>query len=336
MRIVFFGDGTISIPSKIDTMAGQNIMQSSNEFSEPRLLREFHELPQEIVHEIFEYIPEYGHRVSVNLHERSLSAPVVSVYCDFLRYCGRKDEDNITICVDIIESNDLHKIAADDIVECAIRYLKKNLRLVICIYLERSLSMSVDIFGRLGIARAANFSEVHDTDCHDTIIYSQPDYCTKIIELYSLMILRDNELLTKKEFDAEINKIIKVTETIDLTIVLELILAQWSYNEHIYRLVVRYFGHTDIMNAVIERLKNESAIAEGIIVAEMYYYGHEQLTRQLSYQRLSTDIEHNKLASIRNQLLDIVPVAAYYDLMGRTADSFRKLLFVIESMADEN
>lgn len=313
-------------------MIGQNIMQSSDDFSEPRLLREFHELPQEIIYEIFAWIPEYGHRVSANLHERSLNAPTVSAYCDFLRYCGRKDEDDITICTNILESNDLLEISADDIVECAIEYLKKNLRLVICVYLEQSLSMSVDIFGRLGIAGAANFSEIHDTDCYGTDIYLQPEWSARIIKLYALMILRDNGMLTKKEFDAEITEIAGLH---DLTIVLELILVQQSYNEHIYHLVVRYFGHTDTMNTVIERLKNESAVAEGIIVAEMYYYDHEQLTRQLSYQRLSTDIDRDKLVGIRNQLLDIVPVAAYYDLMGRTADSFRKLLFAIESLADE-
>lgn len=283
-------------------------------------MQDFQVIPQEIVHEIFEYIPEYGHRVSACLHERSKGGPTVSAYCDFLRYCGRKDEDDIIICIDIL---DLHKSLPDDLVDHATRYLKKKLRLVIYAYLERLLSMSVDIFEQLGIARAAHFSEIHDTDRCGS------EWHTKIIELYVLMILRDNGLLTKKDFDTEIAGVS------DMAIILELILAQWTYYEHIHCLVIRYFGHADIINVVIERLKNESAITEGIIVAELYYYGSDQLTQQLSYQKISTSIERNKLVDVRNQLLDIVPVHAYYEVMGRNAHIFHKLLFMIESMADE-
>lgn len=48
-------------------------------------MNNFNELPQEIIHEIFEYVPEYGLQVSKELHKRSFES-LPSYYCDIIRY----------------------------------------------------------------------------------------------------------------------------------------------------------------------------------------------------------------------------------------------------------
>lgn len=298
--------------SKIDEAVTQNIMYDSS------LLEQFKELPQEIAYEIFGWIPEYGHRINKELHERSLCTAKISIYCDFLRYCARWPMKPLDICIDVLKKDDLNGSkelsGSKDLINGAIKYLTSKIQDLVCEYLYNVDQDLHRVFKKLGIINSHKFSEIEQYDYEGNEIYVKQGY-TKIIELYSLMILCDNCLLTKKEFER------RCSETSGLAAILGLILTGFADTDHIYLAVIRYFGRKEIMTEVIERLEDNTEILEDLL-------------RCLSYPKVRTSLDRNGLMAVREQLLDKMPTVVYHDSGNDNVD-FRRLIFMIESLADE-
>lgn len=285
---------------------------------------ELFELPQELVNEIFEYVPEYGHRVSKELHELSLQVVEASIYSDFYRYCARLPMSSMDICIQLLEEK-----YAEDLKNDAIKYLKKNLQELVSRYLDNRESVHKNIFEYVGISLAHRISDI---DCgyydkHD--VYKKIEWRAKVIELYSLMILRDSGLMVKKEFDA------KCLEIADLEIILEIVFAVFLYYEHIFSTAIRYFSSEPIMKAVIKRLNNKTAVSEDILFNNDYSFSHDRFAEYTEYYKAAKKMDRSNLQEIHDRILDAVPEDAYYDSETNVKLDIRQALFMIEMMADE-
>lgn len=286
----------------------------------------FTQIPQELIYEIFGYVPEYGHRVNRDLHERSKTIRTVSVYCDLLRYCARMSGGPIEICNKVIGLADI----SGDIKIDAIGYLKKNLRGLLSMYLDNRDSVLIDTLIRVGIDFADKLSNVDCGYYEPSNLYGCLDTREKVIKLYSLMIIRDAGLMTKKEFEAGCLKVG------DLEIVLEIMFGVFDYNEHIYRVSIRYFSSEPIMPKVIERLNSMAAITEGILADDDdYIYDPRCLTQFMEYNDQQKKMDRSSLRKVRDQLLRHVPKNAYYSSVTNNNVNIQVMLFMLDSLADE-
>lgn len=198
----------------------------------------FDELPQEIVYEIFTYVPEYGHRVSYELHERSLDSSGVSAYCDFRRYCTRSIAEPLETCIEIASSR-----LSDDITDDATKYLRRNVHGLLFKYLYEEYDAEDDEVGPIirsmlsdfGIQDINRLTKIGNTGYNhlrNAIVHSR---WTKIyVNFYVSMILLDNKLITKKEFDRQI-------KVVNLKSILQCIIYIREIYDHISCLVIRYF-----------------------------------------------------------------------------------------------
>lgn len=290
-----------------------------------QLFKEYQIIPQELVDHIISFVPEYGHRLTKELHQRSLEATNASVYCDFYRYCARSTSSPIITCIDIYEKGSV----AEDLDNGITRYLTKNLRELICMYLNDLESVSKGIFPYIGITSMHRISDV-DFGYYDAYnLYKCIDYRAKVIELYSLMIIRDVGLMTKKEFEA------KCLVIDDLAIRLEIVFSIFIYEEHIYSVAIRYFSSEPIMSIVVERLNTRAAVNDGIMFGDVYSYDDEHMLQYIEYNNTAKKMDRGSLRKIRDQILSIVPGDAYYESDRIDRIDVRQALFMVESLADE-
>lgn len=284
------------------------------------------ELPQEIVHEIFDFVPEYGHRVCLELHERSKTVRDISAYCDFLRYCTRLSDGPIDVCVKVMGSDNL----SGDIKIAAIRYLKKNLRGLVSMYLDDHKLVTKNVLRDLGVVLVDRISSINCGYYDSNDVYKLIEWRSKVIELYSLMIIRDAGLMTKKEFNTACSGIIGIEVT------LELVFSLFEWNEHIYRVAIRYFASEPIMADVIRRLDSWAAVDDGILYDIDYSYDSVYLRKYMDYNDISKKMDRGNLQEIRDQILMSVPNDAYCRYSALNNVDIQETLFMLESLADED
>lgn len=281
-------------------------------------------LPQEIIYEIISFVPEYGHRVSKYLHRKSVAATEASIYCDFYRHGARLSDSRIYMCFKILK-----KDGPEDLKDGAIRYLKKNPLEVVSMYLENRCTNYKNVLEHIGITNAGKISciDYGYLDYHD--VYKSIEWRTKVIRLYSLMILRDSGMMTKKEFDT---KCLKIS---DLATILEIVFGIFPHYDHIYNTAIRYFSSVEIMSDVIKRLENEAAVIDGLVIGREYSYDAPKLSRYMKYQETSKKMDRNNLLKIRDQILGVVIDDIYHYSSSIDTDDIREAFFMIESLADE-
>lgn len=287
-------------------------------------MQDFNMIPQELVEHIISYVPEYGHRVSRDLHKRSLSIQEVSAYCDFYRYCVRMHRSPFNACITILTSN-----TYEDIKNAALKYLEKNRRRFLCEYLKHVGWIPSNILSDLGFANVDHWTKIslYYNDNRTTIIYKDIEYCIKVNGLYALMILLDNGFMSKKEFDAECALIE------DLDVVLEIILSVYEHVHHIFNAAIRHFPKH--MSTVISRMECDQATVDHI-VHEKYYSGSdniEYIRHKLCPQKMGIDADRNILRRIRDRLMSGIEYHNCRDDIYQ--HDYHALVSMIESMADE-
>lgn len=222
------------------------IMYISNNFNDLDKLREqeqlrgLTDLPQEIMYEIFKFVPEYGHRVSACLHEQSLYAGKVSAYCDFYRYCARSFMEPLDTCIEILVN-----CLPDSLTTTAKRYLCRDTRSLLFKYLyewhheqnEPAEIVIVGILGRLGINVQQLTCVYGGTSSWTNIQINNNRWQKQYVDFYVFMILFESGVITKKEFDRYMKSVT------NLRCILQYIILRRDVDDHISRLAIRYFGH---------------------------------------------------------------------------------------------
>lgn len=213
------------------------VMCTSNNFNDLDKLRD---LPQEIVYEIFKWVPEYGHGVCKDLHERSLDTIKVSAYCDFYRYCVRSVMGPLNTCIEIMAD-----WLPDAITVGARKYLSRNVPGLLFKYLHEQYDTEEDGIGPIicglledfGIKHVRKLSNMGNL-CRNHLVdlYISARWTKEYVNFYVLMILLDSEVITKKEFDRRM-------KIVDLRTVLQSLVYMQNVQDHISCLAVRYFGH---------------------------------------------------------------------------------------------
>lgn len=215
---------------KMDVITTKNIMQE-----------QLYDLPQEIVYEIISYVPEYGHRVSHELHDRSLSTQKISAYCDFYRYCVRSIAGPLDTCIDIV-----CETLPGDVTDRALKYLHRNIRGLLFnylhdqyIYYENNIGPIIcEILSNFGITNVKRLTYIYNVHRGERDSpYSGIRWCKKYIDFYVTMILYDNDIITKKEFDRHMSRVT------DIRAILQSIILLQCIQDHISCLAIRYFGH---------------------------------------------------------------------------------------------
>lgn len=291
--------------------------------------KEFRELPQELVDHIISFVPEYGHRVCQELHKRSCMAEEVSVYCDLYRYCVRLHKGPFNACVTVLDT--LLEDTFADIKLVALQYLAKNRRAFLREYLKHTNWIPASILTDLGFANVDHWTKISlyfDND-QVTVIYRDIEYCVKVLDLYTLMILLDNGFMSKKEFDFECASIMNIDA------VLEIMLSMYAYFHHIFNAAIRHFP--DRISTVIDRIEREQAIVDNIVYDEQYDNSPkhiEHIRHRLCAQKMDIDIDKNILRRIRDRLMKDLN---YDDCWDNNNDIDNHSLFsLIESLADED
>lgn len=298
------------IHTKIDAVFIQNIMQY------------FDKLPQEIVYEIFAFVPEYGHRTCKYLHGRSELVEEVSAYCDFYRYCARINKSHIDSCATILTGD-----CPEDFKMIEFKRLENNRREVLYEYLRVNKCVTICILvdlGFVGVGEQTNMFMYDDIESQCRA-YKNVDYYYKVINLYSLMLLCDNGFMTKKEFDAECSSIV------DLDTILEIILGVYDYFHHIFNAAIRHFG-SRVYN-IIDHVHLMQVVVDDII-----YDGHynnlpkhiENIRCRLQVPKIKIKSGDNVLRCIRDRLMSVVNYDNCWD-----NEDYLYLFTMIESMADE-
>lgn len=289
--------------------------------------KEFSEIPQELADHIISFVPEYGHRLNKELHEASLDTQEISVYCDFYRYCAMSYQDHFDTVVAAY-----HDTALDDLKDDAIRYLKKNLREVLCRYLDCPTSISKEVLLQLGINNVDQITQIEITDLNGWLMFEKHEYRKKVIRLYSLMILRDNALIIKKEFTRSCR------EFSDLAVLLEIMLAVFLSRDHIFHTVIRYFP--TMMESVIERIERKAAVTDGIVSSDVYTDYSSHILERLTMPKIDVGTGPVILRNIRDQLLNNFVYDYGWDSYSNNKDRFFRSVFriitMIESLADED
>lgn len=289
-------------------------------------LDNFQDLPQELVDHIISYVPEYGHRLTKDLHERSLDTQQISAYCDFYRYCVMSCQDQFDTVVAAYYDTTLYDLKDD-----AIRYLKKNLREVLCKHLDCPASISKEVLSQLGINNVSQITQIEITDLNGWLMFEKHEYRKKVIRLYSLMILRDNALVTKKEFTRSCR------EFSDLAVLLEVMLTVFLSRDHIFHTVIRYFP--TMMESVVERIKRKAAVTDGIVSSDVYTDYSSYILERLTMPKIDVGTGPVILRNIRDQLLNDFVYDHGWDSYSNNKDRFFRSVFrvitMIESLADE-
>lgn len=232
----------------------QNLTEQMQGSDEQEHLSELKELPQEIVHEIITFVPEYGHRVNRYLHHLSLDNFEPSFYCDFYRYFTGCGQDVLETVIRSYRSN----------VSVAIcgginRYLQANIYGLLFKYIEVSYIVSEDMLTSFGISGSAKFTRVlWYYPYTDEKIFRDTRYYYRVIGLYVQMILYNKGLIDKGEFD----DYCKDNEA-DIDTSLEIIIGVYFRGSHIFRNAVRYFDKR--LCAAAENAKNSLVITNGIL-----------------------------------------------------------------------
>lgn len=199
------------------------------------------ELPQEIVYEIFMFVPEYGHGVCQELHELSLYSNRVSAYCDLRRYCARSITDILDTCLELLTSPEAGKFKVD-----IIHYMQKHIRDLLYRYLDEWNSWICnttihdiiirDILTRFGIHNVQKLSTMSHIEYKYLRISSNTVRWRKqYIDFYVTMILFESKMITKKEFDRYTSKMP------NLRAILQYIINEHPCKMHICKLAARYF-----------------------------------------------------------------------------------------------
>lgn len=275
-------------------------------------------------------LPEYGHRVTVNLHEVSLDTQKISAYCDFYRYCAKKYGDPLNISIDVYKDESLQ-----DIHESVLRYLKKNLQEIVCRYIEDHNSIPKELMLKLGINTVYRINNLPAYDGNGYPIYKNFSYRRKIARLYSLLILYDNGHLGKKDFGR------RHAEFSDIVVLIDIILGTNLYYDHIYMSVVRHFP--TYISSALERLKRKAAIKEEIICSGSCYDEEfewdKQMFEVLSFPKYSGNVGRDNLIGIRDHLLgglgEIEDVDGLYNNSKIYYNEVFRIITMIESLADE-
>lgn len=228
-------------------------------------LKDFKKLPQEIVYEIFRCIPEYGHRVDKYLHAASIGGPVVSVYCDFHRYCARVSYSHLDTAVMAYRENN------KDIVAGAKRYLSENIQNVLIRYMrdreEEDCWTLEAIVEHLCDKTMGCPTRIAKYDVFDNEIYQCPEYYEHVLWLYSLMIAYDCKFITAEEFERR--RIKQYKKHSEFITILELMLALFNKYADIFNAAIRCFP--ECMEEVMRRLQDRYAVKKGIIDDDVYY-----------------------------------------------------------------
>lgn len=282
----------------------------------------FDELPQELIYEILAWVPEYGHRTCKYLHGRSLDSEYVSAYYDFYRYCARINKGCIDSCIIILTEDGL-----DDLKNTAFKCLENNRRKVLYEYLRLNKCVPMSILVDLGFANIEKqLGMFMYTDIKSQLrAYKNVEYYYKVIDLYSLILLRDNGFMTKKEFNAECSTIV------DLDTILEIIMGVYDYFHHIFNATIRHFGSR--VYDSIDRIGQMRVVLDGII-----YTGHynclddhiESIMSRLEVPKIRVNNNDNVLRQIRDRLMSTVDYDNCWD-----NEDYLQLITMIESLADE-
>lgn len=292
-------------------------------------MQDFTILPKEIIDSIFEYVPEYGHRVSKEYHEQSLYAEKVSACCDLLRYCARIPIGHIEIVCRA------YKSGFPELKEEATRYLKKNLREFLCEYVDEDdediVKSHTDILEDIGIKNAKRLDVIYTIDYNGEDVYKDLGVRNKIISLYSLIVLHENGLMTKKEFTESLS------EFDDIDLLLEIIFAVFMHRKHIYIAIIRYFP--DRVESILERNKNKIAVIEGYIYDDAYYYEEPDDVNYIDiirgYPKIAGNIDRSILRNVRDHLLgsfrEITDIGAF----AIQYDEITRIITMITQLADE-
>lgn len=291
-------------------------------------MQSFKDLPIELIDHIFDYVPEYGYRVEKELHEWSLCNRKVSAYCDLYRYCARLYMSPFNACVTVLTTDNVH----EDVKNATLRYLAKNRRAFLYEYLKNVGWIPDDVLSDLGFTNIQHWTKMsiyYETN-DESHIYVDITYYAKVLDLYTLMILRENEFMSKKEFDYECSLIV------DIDIILEIILSIYTFFHHIFNAVVRYLPEK--IGVVTERIKRKQAVVDRIV--HNIWYQNEQshieyIQRRLQAPKIKIDVGGDKgvLRQIRDQLMCKMK---YDDCWDENTDVDHHSLFsMIESLADD-
>lgn len=283
-------------------------------------------LPQELIHEILSYVPEYGHRINRELHESSLDAPKVSAYCDLYRYCARSILDRFDTVVSACNTESLKS--------SAMNYLKQNLREVLCRHLDYPSTISKELLLQLGLNNAMQITTMET--CTWTL-FKNHEYRKRVIRLYSLMIFRENGSVSKKEF------VRQCAEFHDIVILLEIIFAAFALFSHIFNISMRYFDH--MLDPVLERMNRRAAVTDDIVFTDDYYDDSERIMKIRSLPRITINNAGNTdyavLRNARDQLLGDFERCSdwewhgYYDSDDKFKKGVYRIITMVMSMADE-
>lgn len=258
--------------------------------------QDFSVIPQEIVYEIFTYVPEYGHRIDRELHRRSLRSAKVSVYCDLLRYCTRVCPDHIHACLDLLSVT-----VFDDVKLGVMNYLQKNIHDLLFMYLDSNIIgfgniRICDLLENLGIYNVRHLTSM--SNVHAEHIFMPNDgWREQYIDFYIMMILKDTRMITKNEFDRRIDRI----DQDELLCILQSVVIKHTVDEHISQLAIRYFG--DIIVGLQTLDKN--------MRTEDYVYDHQ--FKQFAYVINLPLIKFDSTGNLRDRLYSLLTVAEQDD-----------------------
>lgn len=284
-------------------------------------------LPEEMIREILSYVPEYGHRVSQEFHEKSLHG-FLSAYCDFYRYAAKCHSSRLEAAK--MAYNSVH--VCNDINIVAKKYLKENLGefLYKCLYenMNHDDMLPIVMLKDLGIKNACRISNVPVIDYNGYEIYQVRWIRTKIIMLYSLILMHENGLMDKGKFTSEL------LECGDIELLMEIIFSIYGHEDHIYVAVIRYFPeHVD--NA-IERVINDNAVNSGYIYIDAYRPVDKKNIKKIrSCKKFTGNVERNTLRDIRDHLLGSFKGLYSREIIQDQYDHIFKIITKISSLADE-
>lgn len=212
--------------------------------------QDFSIIPQEIVYEIFKYVPEYGHRVDRELHRLS-NLVESSIYCDFYRYFARFGGCHIE---DLIATYGIG--IQGDIRNGIKRYFQKNLCVLLCNYLGNNRNMTRDMLKEYGLKVGNHTTQMARKYLDNGDVYQDKSYYNKVTELYAYIILYNNGLVSKQEFD-------EYCLGIELNIILEIITSVYHHSYEIFENVVKHFG--DRLQAIRKSIQSEGLKNTGIM-----------------------------------------------------------------------
>lgn len=283
---------------------------------------DFNGLPQEIVFEIFAFVPEYGYKINKDLHKISQDAEVSSIYCDFIRYCPRCFTIPLKACI-MAYVDEFYK---EDIQIKAKKYLNDHIMELLYMHLSCENDLT-HILDGLGITNADRITQIEWQNNHGATIYEDLSYRDKVINLYSLIVLRDNGLLTRQEF------VQKCDDIQEKVLLLEIIFTTLNHYDHAWTAAIRHLP--EYVDDAIEYIHNWLAVDKRIVNHDAYQYKTGELVNHIRFHKVAKKIDRSSLRNIRDQILS-VRRGKYEDKIGHVYDTeVKRLIFLIESLADD-